>query len=267
MRADLVFLILLSSITIHYVVISSGRIPYNIGGVAQVAHVWFEGTMDSTIDPRPNEWKKLADKGLTVRCISFEGPSTTVFVKSKDDDLNQKGIDFINRCGAKMCTTVFNMDPVPRLVGGVDFTLSVIENIMTDTEDKNGLLDPIVKYALNGIKHLLDKFLIGAHDQLNIYQPIAQQFQHIGKVLYYASATAIPEVYIDNKNGILVDNKGNTPSLPELLDIPYVPVEKDVSDSVLKNHMFIISGPGLSYHRLSQQNRFFVDNVHGPFNA
>eukprot|EP00985_Skeletonema_marinoi_P021960 scaffold13732_cov86-Skeletonema_marinoi.AAC.4 len=63
------------------------------GGVAQVAHLWFTGTMDPSIDPQPNPWKDLKNEvGLTVRTMSFEGPMTTVFTRIDDDQLNQKGI-------------------------------------------------------------------------------------------------------------------------------------------------------------------------------
>ena len=81
------------------------------GGVAQVAHLWFTGTMDPSIDPQPNPWKDLKNMvGLTVRTMSCEGPMTTVFMRSDDNQLNQKGIDFINKCSANMCTTCYNMD-------------------------------------------------------------------------------------------------------------------------------------------------------------
>ena len=84
------------------------------GGVAQVAHLWFTGTMDPSIDPQPNPWKDLKNEvGLTVRTMSFEGPMTTVFMRSDDNELlNQKGIDFINKCSANMCTTCYSMDVV-----------------------------------------------------------------------------------------------------------------------------------------------------------
>ena len=243
MRDGFVFLILFS----HRVETSSET---HTGGAAQVAQLWFEGTMDPTVDPRPNEWQKLAkETGLTVRCMSFEGPSTTVFVESKDKDLNQKGKAFINQCGAKMCTTVYSMDPVPRLIGGVPFVLTLLDNLVTAYEKNSS---PIVRFfereALKAIKLVLVTFKIP--NPLNTNEPIAQQFMHIGKCLYYASPTAVPEVYIDNKNNILVDKEGKPSSLPDLFSIKYVQCEKDVADAIYNNHLFIIRGPGLSFNRI-----------------
>ena len=82
-----------------------------------MALLWLLGTMDAEFDPTPNKWKELAKEGLTVKCMSFEGLSTTAFTKSEDAELNQKGIDFINKCGANMCTTAFQDDDVPMLIG------------------------------------------------------------------------------------------------------------------------------------------------------
>jgi len=221
------------------------------GGAAQVAQLWFEGTMDPSFDPRPNEWKKLAkETGLTVHCMSFEGPSTTVYVESKEDeDLNQMGRAFINQCGAKMCTTVYSMDPVPRLIGGVPFVLSILENFMTAYEKNSSYFERhFERGAMSIIKYELVKFKIP--NPLNTVEPIAQRYQHIGKCLYYASHTAVPEVYIDNnKYKILVDKEGKPQSFPDLFSIKYVQCEKDVVDAVIFNHDYIVHGPGLSFHR------------------
>ena len=216
-----------------------------IGGVAQVAQVWFQGTMDKDIDPRPNPWRTLAEtKGLTVRCLSFEGPTTTVFVKSNDDSaLNEKGLDFINKCGSLMCTTVFSMDPVPRIPGNTDFLLRSIEDLLTDLEKGwfSGLKKAVIDLILNVIRAKLSPIE-------QIYFPIAQQFQHIGKCLYYDSPEAVPKVYIDNDLKTLA----NPQNLPNLSTIPFVESEGPFIETVLYNHGFIVGGPGLAFVQIAE---------------
>src|SRR5210317_1509081 len=111
--------------------------------------------MDSSIDPQPNPWKDLKDEvGLTVHTISFEGPMTTAFVKSGDDALNKKGIDFLNKCSANMCTTCYSMDVVPRLPGYLDFGLLMLENFLSDVENsEHGLIGKLEKSVLNHFLH------------------------------------------------------------------------------------------------------------------
>lgn len=218
------------------------------GGTAQVAHLWFEGTMDSLVDPRPNAWKTLREeKGLTVHSMSFEGPMTTVFVKSDDEELNQKGIDFINRCGANMCTTTFSNDPVPRAYGHPAFVLPILENFL-DQVEKKGVhwWDPmhLEEKALDGILHKVLATLSknfkssGSMQQL---MDICAQFQHIGQIVYYESADSEPKVYTDNPNGILTGTDG----LPQYRDIEYEPSDESVYHALYNDHLFIVRGPGL----------------------
>jgi len=220
------------------------------GGIAQVAQLWFQGTMDEEIDPTPNKWKKLAKEGLTVKCMSFEGMSTTVYAESDDKELNQKGIDFINKCGANMCTTAFSVDPVPMCNGHFpDFVMDFIENVVDTLPNKAG---HFIEYqgevwALGIVKRLIDNKL---HDFENTYFPILRKYQHIGKVLHYASPNAEPKVYIDNKNGILVDKEGNKPSLPEMSEIKYERNKKDPIAAMMWNHGYITCGPGLAFYRV-----------------
>ena len=118
------------------------------GAAAQVAQLWLEATMDSTIDTQPNEWQKLAKKGLSVHTLSFEGFSTTLFAESKDlndKELNQKGKDFINKCASNMCTTVFKQDPVPRLWNHFEsFVIDFLDDAIDDLEkSKLHLVGPL----------------------------------------------------------------------------------------------------------------------------
>uniref|UniRef100_A0A7S2PS01 Fungal lipase-type domain-containing protein n=1 Tax=Skeletonema marinoi TaxID=267567 RepID=A0A7S2PS01_9STRA len=222
------------------------------GGVAQVAHLWFTGTMDPSIDPQPNPWKDLKNKvGLTVRTMSFEGPMTTVFMRSDDDQLNQKGIDFINKCSANMCTTCYKMDVVPRMYGYVDFGLSMVENALHNaTHNEEGIIIGIIEKDLVGRELESVLYLAKAYytiaRKLHLKNDItvAMQFQHLGHIIYYDSSEAKPQVLVDNPNGILTDAEGKTSPLPQFRDIKYVPTD-DILDQ-LKDHIYILFGIGLS---------------------
>lgn len=219
--------------------------------------------MDPDIDPAPNEWKKLRKQvGLTVRTISFEGPMTTVYVESKTDpDMNQKGIDFINKCGANMVTTCYSMDPVPRMYGEADFSLSILQNFAINTGKRKCCLGDFgnEQNLLEKQQKLIENLLLHTKAaQIGQSINVASQYQHIGNVLYYATPEAEPQVYIDNPgpHGILNDKERNTSDLPQFRDIKYVETNKDVLEAVIHNHNFIVTGPGLT---LSWQP-FFATN-------
>jgi len=217
------------------------------GSAAQVAQLWLEAAMDSTIDTQPNKWQKLAKNGLSVHTLSFEGFSTTLFAESKDikdEELNQKGKDFINKCASNMCTTVFKQDPAPRLFSHVEtFGMDFLENaIDIDIEESKlhlvGLLRPLRNLFHVKLQQQLPK--------LETLWPTLNKYQHLGKLLHYESSTAMPKVYIDNMNGILVDNEGDT---PQFGDIKYVPIKKNVYVEAFVNHMKIVRGPGLAWRK------------------
>eukprot|EP00555_Chaetoceros_dichaeta_P006342 CAMPEP_0198258992 /NCGR_PEP_ID=MMETSP1447-20131203/8278_1 /TAXON_ID=420782 /ORGANISM="Chaetoceros dichaeta, Strain CCMP1751" /LENGTH=488 /DNA_ID=CAMNT_0043946265 /DNA_START=246 /DNA_END=1712 /DNA_ORIENTATION=- len=213
------------------------------GGIAQVALLWFQGTMDITIDPTPNKWKELATNGLTVKCMSFQGLSTTVYAESDDQELNQKGIDFINKCGANMCTTAFSLDPVPMVPGHFStFGMDFIEDVLaTLVRKKTYFGDTVETWITNVVERFGTEQLKGIAKS---YFPISDKYQHIGNVLYYASPDAEPKVYIDNKNGILVGKEG----FADLSEIKYKN-QKDALTAVGYNHRIIVRGPGLAFYR------------------
>ena len=220
--------------------------------------------MDSSIDPRPNPWKDLKDEvGLTVHTISFEGPMTTAFVKSGDDALNKKGIDFLNKCSANMCTTCYSMDAVPRMYGYLDFGLLMLENLLSDVENsKHGLIGKLEKSVLNHFLHSSQAHSI--RDAIHVILmgdiEVAMKFQHLGHILYYDSPEAEPKVYIDDPNSILADAEGTTSQLPQFRDIKYVPVQTsaDVVNNLLLYHNYIIFGQGLSLNWEPWFEKFLV---------
>lgn len=226
------------------------------GGIAQVAQLWFQGTMDGDFDPAPNKWKELAKQGLTVKTISFEGMSTTIYAESEDKELNQKGIDFINKCGANMCVTAFSSDIVPMCFGRIsDYAIPCLRNVIDTYPDNAGNL--VERGTVGMFISLASLILHSTVEELaDTYIPIMEKYQHIGKVIHWESPTAEPKVYIDNKNGILVDKEGNKPSLPEMSELQYVPNDKNAFDAFHHNHNFIVRGPGLAYYRVSTLNRY-----------
>lgn len=215
--------------------------------------------MDPDIDPTPNPWQALKKEvGLTVKTMSFEGPMTTVFVKSADnEELNKKGIDFLNKCSAGMCTTCYHMDVVPRMYGNLEFGLSMVENLLSNLIFAKGVVGFVEKDVLEHFFHSAKALSIRSKAEpiISLIDKdivVATQFQHLGHVLYYDSPTSPPKVYIDNPNGILTDTEGKKVSqLPQFRDIKYVPVETSVVEAMYYDHEYMIFGPGLCLNEQS----------------
>jgi len=198
------------------------------GGAAQVAHIFLQGQL-SQVEVSP--WKELSGC-ITVRTISFEGPMTTVFVESGDLVEDQRGKAFIEECGANMCTTVFSMDPVPRMYGMPEFAMDIIDNLIVDKSPISNLATKsIVQHILKTVE--CEK----AKGGLQAYITIAKQFRHIGNVIFYKDLDATPVIYNDD---------GAKGSL-QLRDIANEPAPNDVPTAAYDNRDFIINGPGLSY--------------------
>jgi len=254
------------------------------GGVAQVGHLWIEGSMNSDYRPTTTSypgWEELYGK-VIVRTIAFEAPMTTVYLKSPTNDLlNQKGIEFIQKCGANMCTTCYQMDVVPHCYGEMNWAFDLINNIMEADEQNpdNGLLE---KGFLHLVDHHLNKFIdtdtgILTNGFMAPYTKAGKMFQHIGTIIYYENHNAKPKVYIDDittvVNNIHVNNElhfvdfystrndnddddgndndtGSTRTLlPEFRTMKYVKsgdTADDAANIAYRNHMYMVKGPGLS---------------------
>ena len=135
------------------------------------------------------------------------------------------------------------MDPIPWIPGNIDFFVDIIKNLTKDTVAHNmasrfwlqGIAMELILHKLKGcfLGRKVDMFC-------NTYFPIAQKYQHIQKIVYYASADVSLKAYIDNikGNNILTFNM----LLPDFVDISFAPVEKYVIYKVTYNHMFIMIG-------------------------
>jgi hypothetical protein len=238
---------------------------FDITGVAQVGHLWCEGSMnqqDSTTSSS-SPWKELNGK-LTIRTVAFEAPMTTVYIKSDDDeDLNARGIAFIQKCGSTMSTTCYKTDAVPRMYGHPDFALDIIESVITEFEknpDIPFLLKPEWDIAIYAMNKLINKEKVPGESIIAPYLKVARSFQHIGNIIYYDNVDSDPQVYVDDipDNGLTlavgqVSASASTPTPLQFRTLVYTPpTEKDkdnAADSIedaYYNHMFIVCGPGLS---------------------
>jgi hypothetical protein len=206
------------------------------GGAAQVAKLYLEASMDSTLSNDTNPWRELNGK-LTVRSISFEGPMSTVFVKSQDEDLNSKGVEFLKHCSTNMCTTSFSMDPVPHMYGDYQFGFDLINDLEKETVSQYLLTRELVKI-------LLKKINTYGFDIIKSLVPIVEKYQHLGKIICYENADSVPLVYIDDPMDLFVIDGVMPP--PQYRDIKYTPVKKYVANTLVYNHMFPVYGPGFT---------------------
>ena len=162
---------------------------------------------------------------------------TTVFVKSDKKSENKKGIEFLKKCGANMCTTCFKMDFVPRMYGNVDFFIDLTNDVLDEIEEKQWLpLRLFVGFLINRVKTFRT-------DTVEPYVPVALRFQHIGNVLYYKDFDAYPKVYVDDRDGLSLraaDGNG------QFRDIKYEGMKNGAKEAAYYNHLYIVYGPGLT---------------------
>ena len=103
--------------------------------------------------------------------------------------------------------------------------------------------------------HFLKNFQVFSHIDNRIGKEkescllnIAGQYQHIGKILYYADMDAKPEIYVDDRDGFDVDD-GTGTNYPQFDSINPIPASDTISgydDSFYFDHMAIVAGPGLT---------------------
>ena len=207
-----------------------------------------------------NPWKKVSDT-LTIRSLSFEGPATTVFMKSKkeEDDLtNQHGLQFLTTCARNMCTTVYANDGVPRALGNLQFLLDEANDVLDAYKEDAGLLRKLPTALLvNTFKKFVKEHGAGV---VQPYLDLVKMYQHLGTVVHYADPAAVPIVHVDDRAGVPLRTVGvdSHAAAPQFNSIPFtgevMPTEAHAAKSVLNipaqaayyNHMYIVTGPGLS---------------------
>jgi hypothetical protein len=206
------------------------------GGVAQVAHLFLEGARSDD----GSVWSTL--RNLKVRSIAFSAPMTTVNIDRKND---AKSVQFLNKVGAEMCNIIYESDPVPRGYANLTFINKLVENALPQVI--KGLPIPrAFKWALKfaGVPGKVGDFVENKIASQSELFKVAEAYRHIGKIVYYEDAEATPLVYIDK--GFHFDKpEGSTDNL--FYDIPYIPSD-NVYESVMTNHMFLVTGPGLAYN-------------------
>ena len=243
------------------------------GGVAQVAHLWLEGSLSNDtvnggyINPKWHDLR-LQRRGnntdLTVFTMAFEAPSTTLFVASVDDDLNQRGRDFLNQCGVNMITTCFGNDLVPRMAGNYNFAVKILTSTLERLEELSlftlGFVTAAATYEMVTAVttyRFLKNFHVYSHidnrigtEKESCLLNIADQYQHIGKILYYANMDAKPEIYVDDRDGGFDLDDGTDTNYPQFDSIHPIPASDTISgydDSLYYDHMAIVAAPGLTF--------------------
>lgn len=217
-----------------------------------------------------NPWKKVSDT-LTIRSLSFEGPATTVFLKSKkeEDDLtNQHGLKFLTACARNMCTTAYANDGIPRSLGNPQFLLDEANDVLDAVKEDAGLLRKLPTAVLvNKFKKFAKEHGAGV---VQPYLDLAKMYQHLGTVVHYADPAAVPIVHVDDRVGVPLRMVGvdSHAAAPQFKSIPFtgekIPSEAKAAKSITNkpteaafyNHMCIVMGPGLSlqYEDFMQQH-------------
>lgn len=227
-----------------------------------------------------NPWKVLEDK-VTIRTIAFEAPMSTVILQDQivnltgkkeafDEDAVQVAREFVYGCAANMCNTCFQSDIVPQLPGNPKIVIKVLDSIVTGLKQswikkllpKNIIERKVTEFIVGKVMGILTK--LGEKD----YCEVLQSYQHIGRIIYYASYDALPVVYVDDRGTTGTTGKnaldlakffaaldGLTPPQFDNGTIKWVQPEsasdekqvlKNIEDKVKYDHLFISTGPGLT---------------------
>lgn len=204
------------------------------GGVAQVAHLFVEG---SRANPR-SPWSESTLKDLNVRTIAFSAPMTTVNLDRKHDP---ESVRFVNHVGSTMCNVIYESDPVPRGYAHLDFIHRIVRNALPQVV--KGLKIPrTVKWAFGVQGRIQDAITDGIEGNQELFR-VAESFRHIGKVIYYEDEQSEPVTYCD-KGFHYSKPKDSTQNL--FYDIEYKESD-NVFQTAADNHNFLVRGPGLAY--------------------
>jgi len=217
------------------------------GAIAQVANLWLQGSMsDSSVNagithPKWAELKARPD-GLSVRTISFEGPSTTLYLPSDDLELNQKGLNFLTMCGVTMINTCFQNDIVPRLLGNPLWVLNSLTEIFSTMRDDAryiGVNRYVLGYVITFLQALIN---IEQHPLLTV----ASMYNFIGKTIYYSGHDELPVVCVDDRDYGYTYPTGEGESYPQFKSVDYNPNSANPTDTLdlYYDHVFPVRGPG-----------------------
>ena len=220
------------------------------GGVAQLANMWLVGSMsDHSINgglTHP-KWAELKSRsgGLTVRTVSFEGPSTNIFKKGKDPVMNQKGLDFLELCGSTMINTCFQNDVVPRLPSNplpvLNYMIDLFERYIFGSSYEYILVHVIISF--------LEKYALAATiDSIRQLYNISTMYNFIGRIIYYSDRDAMPAVYVDDRDGGYVYPTPTNRSYPQFNSIHFERTSTNPTQAMdlVYDHDFPIEGPGFS---------------------
>jgi hypothetical protein len=131
---------------------------------------------------------------------------------------------------------------VPRAYADLGFLNDLVEDAIPQVA-KSIKVPGIFKWAF-GLQQKISEAIQSTITKEEALIEVAAYFRHIGKVIYYKSHDAAPEVYID-KGAFYRKPEGSNQKL--FRDIKYV-ASNDVIKSAKDNHLFLVTGPGLAYN-------------------
>ena len=205
------------------------------GGLAQVTHLCFKsrgsGVFHDLVDT-------IDARHVQVKTVAFAAPMTTLVTDHASPDT----LEFLKETiQPHMRNFVYKMDPVPRGYAHLSFILDLLEHIKAefiaakakDDIEKLQVLTDELKQSLQNPWVL--EYLAG---KIDMVLEQAQQYRHVGKVIYYDHESAVPAVYVDNGDAATTTFRS--------LGYQKSAVDDPLADA-LKYHSFLVTDNGLAY--------------------
>ena len=202
------------------------------------------------MEDEDSPWYKELKGRVNVRSVAFCAPMTTVLLDNAN--ASDETIEFLVKLWCNSCNMIYSNDIVPRAYGYTDFLKAFAEDASGGLVDKTHVFWLVKAYLK--ISKIPEKVIHAfegeesTKDLLGVYS----QYRHVGNVIYYESEKAKPCVLWDMGAPHKIDDRMKDDLLNGRKDLRAVkyhspPEDTTPLDEVMKWHMDIIRGPGLSY--------------------
>jgi hypothetical protein len=206
------------------------------GGLAQVAHLYL--TLLPSVDNEKSKLYGLAEacKKVVIRTVAFSAPMTTALL---DKPTSKATTDFLKKSIApNMRNVVYSADIVPRGYANLEFINDFVKAFLNSEQEP-------VEGAAKAFADAFVSFHTWIFANRKDLMKQAENYRHIGKLVYYEDATNRPLVHVDV--GFFGDGPKPKTGEKSFNDLVYGGPQEDVAMTALDNHLTLVTGPGLAY--------------------
>jgi hypothetical protein len=207
------------------------------GGLAQVAHHLYL-TLLPSVDNEKSKLYGLAEacKKVVIRTVAFSAPMTTALL---DKPTSKATTDFLKKSIApNMRNVVYSADIVPRGYANLEFINDFVKAFLNSEQEP-------VEGAAKAFADAFVSFHTWIFANRKDLMKQAENYRHIGKLVYYEDATSRPLVHVDV--GFFGDGPKPKTGEKSFNDLVYGGPQEDVAMTALDNHLTLVTGPGLAY--------------------